>query len=192
MLRVISRRTVCPAPKKGRAVPFWLLFVAILSFAGVSHAEFDAEKVTHGLVSLEKGHLYLFDRANHYKHAVKVKKDEKLLSNRVYLKYDDDLHMWVYFKTSFKGVIPSPFEALRPRTVTTGGVVGAELRLQRFMLAEDGTWTATPEAEIYRVFVKSKPPELRIYKYQPDPKALERQIAEDTKTSRPPLPKAQK
>jgi hypothetical protein len=153
-------------------------FLYILGFFTLNARAFDAEKVTHGYVNLEKGQTYLFDRANHYKHAVKIENQQKLLPNRVYLRYDTDLHMWIYFKTSFKAKIPEPFEALRPDTVTSGSVVGAELRLQRFILTEDGTWDTTNRPEEYHVWVKSNPPQLKVFRYIPDPGAVERNITE--------------
>ena len=162
----------------------FLILIACVVFR--AHA-FDAEKVTHGLVSLEKQYLYLFDRANHYKHAVKWT-DTKLLPGRVYLKYDDDLHMWIYFRSTFYGKMPKPFEALRPGTVATGRIIGAELKLQRFLLTEDGTWNSTKEPEEYHAWVKSNPPELKVYRFVKDPEALQRQIAEDSKKAKAPPP----
>lgn len=155
---------------------------ALLSSSALA---FDAEKVTHGLVSLEKPFLYLFDRANHYKHAVKWT-DEKLLPGRMYLKYDNDLHMWVYFRASFTGKMPKPFEAMRPGSVALGRIIGAELKLQRFILTEDGTWNSTKEPEEYHVWVKSNPPELKVYRFVKDPEALQRQITEESKKAAPP------
>lgn len=163
----------------------YLIFALIVSPRAMG---FDSEKVTHGLVSLEKPFLYLYDRANHYKHAVKWGKDEKLLPGRMYLKYDDDLHMWVYFRSSFTGKVPKPFETMRPGTVALGRVIGAELKLQRFILTEDGTWNSTKEPEEYHVWVKSNPPELKVYRFVKDPEALQRQIAEDSKKAAPPTP----
>jgi hypothetical protein len=158
-------------------------FFSIFLFLAHPCLGFDTDKVTHGLVKMEKNFLYLFDRKNHYKHAVKVEKDP-LLPNRVYMKYDDDLHMWTYTKTSFKGKLTTPYEALRPGTVTTGGVIGAEFRLQRFLLNEDGTWVTTTDPEQYHVWLKTTPPQLKVFRYAPDPNAAERQFS--TKTTAKP------
>lgn len=145
-----------------------LFFALWIALSGALAQGFDADEITHGLVKLEKKFIYLFDRRNHNRHAVKVT-SPKLLPDRVYLIYDEDLHLWIFAKTDFGGKLPAPREALRPGTVTPGKIIGAELALQRFVLREDGTWMPSKEKEVYKIWVKSNPPVLKTYTYEKTP-----------------------
>ena len=150
-----------------------LRFVLTFIFFALSAtllADYNENDLTHGAVKLEKPFLYLFDRAHHDRHAIKIT-DDKLLPRRVYLKYDEEFHAWVYIKTESNANFPKPMEALRPDSVAPGSVIGAQYALQRFILKDNGIWVPTTETEKYKIFVKTNPPQLKILTYaKPAPK----------------------
>jgi len=144
------------------------LIVQIFLLAATASAlEPPAKNSPHpeGIYNLDKSSLYLYDREHHHAHAVKVG-NAKILPNRVYMKYDLDLHLWLFVKSDFGANFPTPLEALRPDTVAPGNVIGAHLGLQRFKLTDDGSWLSTKDTEQYKIWVKTDPPQLKTVTYR--------------------------
>jgi hypothetical protein len=136
----------------------WLIIILFALLAQRSEASDPPAKP--GLLGLDRAALYLYDQSRHLNHAVKSPAGP-LHPHRIYMKYDEDLHTWVYVLSGLNGRLANPIEALRPETVASGGVVGAKLALQRFILTYDGSWLPTTKPEIYRIWRKSDPPVLR-------------------------------
>lgn len=155
----------------------------LLAYSAIGWAGYSADDITHGAVKLEKEFIYLFDRAHHERHAIKVT-DGILLPSRVYLKYDEQFHGWVYIKTEKDAKFPEPTEELRPDSVAPGSVIGAQYALQRFILNDQGIWVPTTKTEQYKLYVKTNPPKLQTLTYA-KPKLAPPSRPPRTKPNRP-------